>query len=68
MWNQAFFRTIRIQYGRIEDFTHEEPSASLLGSHKDSMVDLRGLYSNLGRLADTLRGLTHDHRADHGPD
>jgi len=46
MWNQAFFRTIRVQDGRIADSTYEEPFASLLGSHKGSMVDLRGYYSN----------------------
>jgi hypothetical protein len=39
MWNQAFFRTIRVQDGRIADSTHEEPFASLLGSQKGSMVD-----------------------------
>ncbi len=38
MWNQAFFRTIRVQDGRIADSTYEEPFASLLGSHKGSMV------------------------------
>jgi len=54
MWNRAFFRTIRIKDGRIADITYEEPFASLLGSHKGSMVDLRGRYSN--RL-DQLRGL-----------
>jgi site-specific DNA recombinase len=37
MWNQAFFRTIRGQDGRIVDVTYEEPFASLLGSHKGSM-------------------------------
>jgi hypothetical protein len=42
MWNQAFFRTIRVQDGRIADSTYEEPFASLLGSHKGSMVDPRG--------------------------
>ena len=36
MWNQAFFHTIRVSDGRIEDFTYEEPFASLLGSHKSS--------------------------------
>jgi hypothetical protein len=46
MWNRAFFRTIRVRDGRVADFTHDEPFASLLGSHKDSMVDLRGHYSN----------------------
>jgi len=43
MWNQAFFRTIRVQNGRIADSTHEEPFASLLGSHKGSMVGAEGL-------------------------
>ena len=40
MWNRAFFRTIRVRDGAIADFTYEEPFASLLGSHKGSMVDL----------------------------
>jgi hypothetical protein len=55
MWNQAFFRTIRVQNGRIERFDYEEPFASLLGSHKGSMVDLRGRYSNLQMLKLLLR-------------
>lgn len=42
MWNRAFFRTILVQDGAIADFTYEEPFASLLGSHKGSMVDPRG--------------------------
>jgi hypothetical protein len=46
MWNRAFFRRIRVRDGRIEDFTYEEPFTSLLGSHKGSIVDLRGHYSN----------------------
>jgi len=50
MWNQAFYRAIRVQDGRIADSTYEEPFASLLGSHKGSMVDLTGRYSNRLRL------------------
>jgi hypothetical protein len=42
MWNRAFFRAIRVRNGAIADFTYEEPFASLLGSHKGSMVDPRG--------------------------
>jgi hypothetical protein len=42
MWNQAFFRTIRVQDGRIADSTYEEPFASLLGSHKGSIVEVGG--------------------------
>jgi site-specific DNA recombinase len=42
MWNHAFFHTIRVQDGRIEGFTYQEPFASILGSHKGSMVDPRG--------------------------
>jgi hypothetical protein len=42
MWNRAFFRTIRVRDSRIADFTYEEPFASLLGSHKGSMVEVRG--------------------------
>jgi site-specific DNA recombinase len=43
MWNRAFFQTIRIRDGRIEDFAYEEPFASLLGSHNDSMVEVGGI-------------------------
>jgi len=38
MWNRAFFDTIRVRDGVDADFTYEEPFASLLGSHKGSMV------------------------------
>jgi site-specific DNA recombinase len=38
MWNRAFFDTIRFRDGAVADFTYEEPFASLLGSHKGSMV------------------------------
>ncbi len=38
MWNRAFFQTIRVRDGAVADFTYEEPFASLLGSHKGSMV------------------------------
>jgi site-specific DNA recombinase len=56
MWNRAFFRTIRVRNGAIADFTYEEPFASLIGSHKGSMVDARGHYSNsLGNLQTLLR-------------
>jgi hypothetical protein len=43
MWNRAFFQTIRVRDGAVVSFTYEEPFASLLGSHKGSMVDPRGL-------------------------
>jgi hypothetical protein len=46
MWNRAFFRTTRIRYGKVKDFTYEEPFATLLGSHKGSMVDLGGRCVN----------------------
>ena len=42
VWNRAFFRTIRVRDGTIVGYTYEEPFASLLGSHKGSMVDPRG--------------------------
>ena len=42
MWNRAFFQSIRVRNGAIADFTYEEPFASLLGSHKGSMVDPTG--------------------------
>jgi hypothetical protein len=42
MWNRAFFVSIRVKDGTIADFAYEEPFASLLGSHKGSMVDPRG--------------------------
>ena len=46
MWNRAFFDNIRVRNCTIDAFTYEEPFVSLLGSHKGSMVDLRGHYSN----------------------
>jgi hypothetical protein len=42
MLNRAFFRTVRVREGAIAEFKYEEPFASLLGSHKGSMVDLAG--------------------------
>jgi hypothetical protein len=58
MWNRAFFRTTRIRYGKVKDFTYEEPFATLLGSHKGSMVDPRGRYSNSWQsLVTQLHGL-----------
>lgn len=42
MWNRAFFRTIRVRDGAIAEFAYEEPFASLLGSHKGSMVEVSG--------------------------
>jgi site-specific DNA recombinase len=61
MWNRAFFRTILVRDGAIADFTCEEPFASLLGSHKGSMVDPRGRYSNSWRnLVAQLQGLIGD--------
>ena len=46
MWNRAFFQTIRVRDGVVADSTYEEPFESLLGSHKDSMVDLAGRCVN----------------------
>jgi hypothetical protein len=46
MWNRAFFQTINVREGAIADFTYEEPFASLLGSHKGSIVDLAGRCVN----------------------
>jgi hypothetical protein len=46
LWNQAFFHTIRVQGGKIVCFTYEEPFASLLSSHKVSMVEVGRRYSN----------------------
>jgi site-specific DNA recombinase len=43
MWNRAFFRTVLVRDGAIADFTYEEPFASLLGSHKGSMVEVGGI-------------------------
>jgi hypothetical protein len=43
MWNRAFFNTIRVRGAQVEDFTYEEPFASLLGSHNGSMVGAEGL-------------------------
>jgi len=65
MWNRAFFRTIHVRDGAIADFTYEEPFASLLGSHKGSMVDPRGCYSNSLR---SLVAQLHHLANDMGPD
>jgi site-specific DNA recombinase len=46
MWNRAFFDTIRVRDGAVADFTYEEPSASLLGSHRGSMVVLADRCAN----------------------
>jgi hypothetical protein len=45
-WDRVFFRTIRVRDGRIADSAYEEPFASLLGSHKGSMVQLAGRCVN----------------------
>jgi hypothetical protein len=50
MWNQAFSRTIRVRDSRIADSTYEEPFASLLGSHKGSMVDQRDVTRTFQRV------------------
>jgi hypothetical protein len=42
IWNRAFFRTIRVRDGMIADLAYEEPFASLLGSHRGSIVEVRG--------------------------
>jgi hypothetical protein len=42
MWNRAFFQTIHVREGAIADFKYEEPFASLLASHKGSIVVLTG--------------------------
>jgi site-specific DNA recombinase len=46
MWNRAFFQTIRVRDGAIAGFAYEEPFASLLGSHKGSMVVLADRCAN----------------------
>jgi hypothetical protein len=43
---QHFFRTSRVKGGKIADFTYEEPFASILGSHKGTIVDLAGRCVN----------------------
>ena len=58
MRNRAFFRTIGVRDDAIADFTYEEPFASLLGSHKGSMVDLPGRCVNRISLLQTLRNQT----------
>jgi hypothetical protein len=46
MWNRAFLQTMRVRDGAIADFAYEEPFASLLGSHKVSMVVLADRCAN----------------------
>jgi hypothetical protein len=61
MWNRAFFDAIEVRDGAVADFIYEEPFASLLGSHKGSMVVPRGCCSNsLQDLVAQLHGLTDD--------
>jgi hypothetical protein len=43
MWNRAFFREIFVEDGKIIRLEYEEPSASLLGSHKAQIVEVRGI-------------------------
>jgi hypothetical protein len=43
MWNRAFFNTIRVRGAQVEAFTYEEPFASLIGSHKEPMVEVGGI-------------------------
>lgn len=42
MWNRAFFQAIRVRDGKAEASTYEEPFASILGSHKGSIVEVSG--------------------------
>ena len=41
MWNRAFFQEIVVENGKVVRFEYEEPFATLLGSHKVQIVDLR---------------------------
>jgi site-specific DNA recombinase len=43
MWNQAFFRKVLVSEGRVARQEYEEPFASLLGSHKHQIVEVRGV-------------------------
>jgi hypothetical protein len=43
MWNRAFFRKVLVRDGQVGGHEYEEPFASLLGSHKAQIVDLRGV-------------------------
>jgi hypothetical protein len=42
MWNRIFFREILVKEGNVSRFEYEEPFASLLGSHKGQIVEVRG--------------------------
>ena len=43
MWNQAFFRKVFVRDGLLVGHEYEEPFASLLGSHKAQIVEVRGV-------------------------
>jgi site-specific DNA recombinase len=43
MWNQAFFREIVVDDGNVIRIEYEEPFATLLGSHKGQIVEVRGV-------------------------
>jgi len=55
MWNRAYFQRIHVRGGGIQDFTYEKPFASLLGSNKESIVDLAGRCVNRRSLLAALR-------------
>jgi hypothetical protein len=40
MWNRAFFKEMLVRDGKIVRVLHKEPFATLLGSHKGSLVEL----------------------------
>ena len=42
MWNQAFLRKVLVKQGQVAGHEYEEPFASLLGSHKPQIVEVRG--------------------------
>lgn len=57
MWNRAFLKELLVRDGKIVRVQHEEPFASLLGSHKGSLGSWREGCVNRLSLLTNLRSI-----------
>jgi hypothetical protein len=67
MWNQAFFRKVLVREGRVASHEYKEPFASLLGSHNDRIVELRGVEPLTSWLPSTTRQDDATAKTRHSP-